>query len=92
MPHGSPSPRLAITIAPDVCEQVLADAARRGVSVSTWMTGAARLALDVPAGLVAMAERETEHGVLTETELKAARRRLASGRQVRRAVRRRRPA
>jgi predicted HicB family RNase H-like nuclease len=42
---------LAITIAADVHEQVLAAAARRGVSVSAWMTDAARLALKVRDGL-----------------------------------------
>ena len=92
MPHGSPSPKLAIAIAPDVYAQVLAEVARRGVSVSAWMTGAARLALKIRDGLAAVAEWEAEHGVLTETELKAARQRFASSRQLRRASRRRRPA
>ena len=55
MPPGNPSPKLAITIAADVHEQVLAAAARRGVSVSAWMTDAARLALKVRDGLAAVA-------------------------------------
>ena len=92
MPRGNPSPKLAITIAPDVHEQVLAAAARRGVSVSAWMTAAARLALKVRDGLAAVAQWEAEHGALTEAELKAARRRLVSSRRPRRALRRRRPA
>ena len=92
MPPGNPSPKLAITIAADVHEQVLAAAARRGVSVSAWMTDAARLALKVRDGLAAVAEWEAEHGALTEGELKAARQRLVSSRRPRRALRRRRPA
>ena len=59
MPPGNPSPKLAITIAADVHEQVLAAAARRGVSVSAWMTDAARLALKVRDGL-----RKREKGLI----------------------------
>ena len=92
MPPGHPSPKLAITIAPDVHEQVLAAATRLGVSVSAWMTDAARLALKVRGGLAAVAEWEAEQGALTEAELKAARQRFASSRRPRRGVRRRRPA
>ena len=90
MPPGNPSPKLAITIAADVHQQVLAAAARRGVSVSAWMTDAARLALKVRDGLAAVAEWEAEHGALTEAELKAARERLVTARRPARALRRRR--
>lgn len=90
MPPGNPSPKLAITIAPDVHEQVLAAAARRGISVSAWMTDAARLALQVRDGLAAVAEWEAERGALTDAELKAARQRLVSSRRPRRRLRRRR--
>jgi hypothetical protein len=92
VPPGNPSPKLAITIAADVHEQVLAAAARRGVSVSAWMTDAARLALKVRDGLAAVAEWEAEHGPLTEAELKAARQRLVSSRRPQRARRRGRSA
>jgi hypothetical protein len=92
VPPGNPSPKLAITIAPDVHAQVLAAAARRGVSVSAWITDAARLALKVREGLAAVAEWEAEHGALTEAELKAARQRPTSPRRPRRAIRRRRSA
>ena len=92
MPAGNPSPKLAITIAPDVHARVLEEAARRGVSVSAWITDAARLALKVRDGLVAVAEWEAEHGALTEVELKAARRRLVSSRRPRGSIRRRRSA
>lgn len=53
------------------------------------MTDAARLALKVRDGLAAVAEWEAEHGALTEAELNAAVRRLASARP-RRVVPRRR--
>ena len=77
MPRGKPSPKLAITVDADVHQQVLAAAADEGISVSAWMTGAARRALVVRDGLRAVAEWETEHGAFTEDELVAARRRVA---------------
>ena len=42
MPRGNPSPKLAITVDPDIHENILAAAARDKVSVSAWMTIAAR--------------------------------------------------
>lgn len=77
MPRGLPSPKLAITVAPDVHAQVIAAADEDGVSVSAWMTSAARRALLVRDGLAAVAEWEVEHGALTATELDAARKRVA---------------
>jgi len=77
MPRGKPSPKLAITVDPDVAERVVAAAAQDGMSVSAWMTAAARRALLVRDGLLAVAEWEQEHGSLTEAELKAARKRVA---------------
>jgi hypothetical protein len=88
VPPGNPSPKLAITIAADVHEQVLEAAARRGVSVSAWMTDAARLALKVRDALAAVAEWEAEHGALTEAELKGARHRLIAAAYPRRPRRR----
>lgn len=76
MPRGNPSPKLAITVDPDVHRQVLVASAEEGVSVSAWMTAAARHALLVRDGLRAVAEWEREHGQFTETELAAARRRV----------------
>jgi hypothetical protein len=91
MPRGNPSPKLAITVDPDVHEKVIAAAAEDGVSVSAWMTNAARRALLVRDGLAAVAEWEAELGALSESELAAARKRV--GAQLRPAVpRRRRPA
>lgn len=83
MPRGNPSPKLAITVDPDVHRQVVEAAEAEGVSVSSWMTAAARRALKVRDGLVAVAEWEAEHGSFTAAELADARRRVgaATGRQ-----------
>jgi len=77
VPRGNPSPELAITVDPDVHAGVVAAAAAEGVSVSAWMTEAARGALRVREGLAAVGEWEAEHGPLTDEELAAARRRVA---------------
>jgi hypothetical protein len=77
MPRGKPSPKLAITVDADVHEQVVAAAADEGVSVSAWLTEAARRALLVRDGLAAVAEWEKDHGSFTEGELDAARARVA---------------
>ncbi len=53
--RGNPSLKLAITIDPEIREKILAAAARDGVSVSAWMTAAARDALQGRAGLAAVA-------------------------------------
>jgi len=79
VPRGNPSPKLAITVDPDVYERVLEAAQAEGSSVSAWMTAAARRALAVRDGLAAVAEWEAEHGPLTEAELAAARKRVAGG-------------
>lgn len=77
MPRGKPSPKLAITVDADVHEQVVAAAAKDGVSVSAWLTEAARRALLVRDGLAAVAEWEKDNGSFTEGELDAARARVA---------------
>ena len=76
MPRGNPSPKLAITVDPDVHENILAAAARDGLSVSAWMTMAAREALRRQAGLAAVAQWEEQHGRLTTEEMNEARRRV----------------
>jgi hypothetical protein len=76
MPRGNPSPKLAITVDPEVHAQVVAAAAADGVSVSAWMTEAARRVLLVRDGLVAVADWEAEQGPLTAAEMAAARRRV----------------
>ena len=89
MPRGNPSPKLAITIDPEVHDKVLAAAAREGVSVSAWMTGAARELLQRRAGLAAVAAWEKEHGRFSAEEMDAARRSVASQLRASRKVRRR---
>jgi hypothetical protein len=74
MPRRNPSPKLAIAIDPDIHEHILAAAARKGVSVSAWMTLAAREALRRRAGLAAVDLREKQHGRLTAQEMDQARR------------------
>ena len=74
MPRGNPSPKLAITIDPKVHEKILAAAARDGVSVSAWMTNAAREALQRRAGLAAIAEWEKHNGSFSAEEMDEARR------------------
>jgi hypothetical protein len=78
MPRGKPSPKLAITVDADVHGRVVDAAAAEGVSVSAWMTRAARRALLVRDGLAAVAEWEADHGPLTPAELDAAHRRVAA--------------
>lgn len=78
MPRGNPSPKLAITVDPDVYDRVLEAAEAEGSSVSAWMTAAARRALAVRDGLAAVAEWESQHGPLTEAELEAARQRVSA--------------
>lgn len=78
MPRGKPSPKLAITVDPEVHTQMLAAAAAEGMSVSAWMTKAARRALLVRDGLAAVAEWEAEHGPLSDAEMAAARQRVAT--------------
>jgi hypothetical protein len=77
VPRGRPSPKLAITVDADVHEQVVVAAAEEGVSVSAWMTAAARRAILVRDGLSAVSEWEEEHGAFSDAELEAARRRVA---------------
>jgi hypothetical protein len=90
MPRGNPnpSPKLAITMDLLVHNKVLAAAAHEGVSVSAWMTSAAREALRRRAGLAAVAEWEKQHGPFSAVEMDEARRRLRAQMRTARAFRR----
>lgn len=88
MPRGNPSPKLAITVDPDVHKSILAAAAKEGVSISAWITEAARDALKIRAGLEAVAEWEKEHGAFTGEELSEARRQARARLRTPRTVRR----
>ena len=76
MPRGNPSPKLAITIDPEVHQNILAAAARDGLSISAWITMAAREALHRQAGLAAVAEWEEQLGPFTPAEMNEARLRV----------------
>jgi hypothetical protein len=84
MPRGNPAIKLAITVDSDVHADLLSAAQDEGVSVSAWLTQAARRALRARDGLAAVAEWEHEQGALTARELEAARRKLATGARRRR--------
>ena len=88
MPRGNPSPKLAITVDPEVHAKILAAAERDRVSVSAWMTNAAREALQRLAGLAAVAEWEKRHGSFTTEEMVEARRSVRAQLQTPRTVRR----
>ena len=75
--------KLAISIDASVHAQVLDAAKAEGMSVSAWMTAAARRALRVRDGLLAVAKWEAEHGKPTVDELEAARRLIATKRSSR---------
>ena len=76
MPRGSPAPKLAITVDSDVHAKVLRAAAEDRVSVSAWMTSAARRSLTLREGLQAVRKWEEDLGELAEDEIRAARERL----------------
>jgi hypothetical protein len=88
MPRGNPSPKLAITIDPDVHQNILAAAARDGVSVSAWMTTAAREALRRRAGLPAVTLWEKQYGRFSAEEMNEARRAVRAQLRTARPVRR----
>jgi hypothetical protein len=92
MPRGNPSPKLAITVDPEIHENILAAAARDGVSISAWMTNAAREALQRRAGLAAVARWEKQHGRFTREEMDEARRNVQAQLRTPRQSQPRRPA
>ena len=88
MPRGNPSPKLAITIDPEVHDKILAAAAGDGVSVLAWMTRAAREALQRRAGLAAVAAWEKQHRPFSADEMNEARRSVREQLRMSRKVRR----
>ena len=78
MPRGAPAQKLAITVDRDVHAKVLRAAAEDRVSVSAWLTEAARRAIRLREGLAAVAAWETRHGSFTEEELAVARAAVAT--------------
>lgn len=88
MPRGAPAAKIAITVDREVQAKVIKAAAEDRMSVSAWMTAAARHAIRLREGLAAVAAWEAEHGAFSEAELEAARERVISGATHRRARRR----
>src|SRR5260370_41807412 len=80
MPRGNPSPKVAITVDPDVYSQVIAAAEADGMSVSAWMTAAARRELPLRDGGAGAAGGDTQQGVLAAAEFAAGPRPVMSGR------------
>jgi hypothetical protein len=78
MPRGAPASKLAITVDRDVHAKVIRAAAEDRMSVSAWLTAAARHAIRLREGLLAVEEWEAEHGALSEEELIEARARVTS--------------
>jgi hypothetical protein len=76
MPRGAPAVKLAVTVDRDVHAELVRAARQDGVSISAWMTDAARRSLRVRDGLAAIAEWEAEHGPFTDRELNEARQRV----------------
>lgn len=92
MPRGNPAIKLAITVDADVHAEVTRAAASDRVSISKWLTDAARDALRIKRGLAAVAAWEKAHGALTDEEMRAAHARVERtqrAREPRRASRRR---
>jgi hypothetical protein len=59
----------SISVPPDLDVQIQAEAAREGVTYSTWLADAARRELTIRAGLNAVAEVERKLGAFTAEEL-----------------------
>lgn len=78
MPRGAPASKLAITVDRDVHAKVIKAAAEDRVSVSAWLTAAARQAIRLREGLAGVTEWEAEHGAFSEEELAEARARVVS--------------
>lgn len=84
MPRGSPARKLAITVDQDVHAKVIKAAKEERLSVSAWLTAAARQAIRLREGLAAVADWEAEHGAFTDDELDAARARVTGSDRTRR--------
>jgi hypothetical protein len=76
MPRGAPARKIAITVDADVHAHVVRAAHKNKVSISAWLTEAARRSLRIGDGLAAVAEWEAQHGAFTDAELDAARRQV----------------
>ena len=64
--------KLSIALDEDIAKAAVQAAGRAGVSVSAWLNSAAEHELAIEAGLDAVRDWETDHGALTDEELRAA--------------------
>ena len=69
MPRGTPSPKISITMHPDVHARMVRAANADGLTVSAWITKAAEDRLAIDEGLALVGEWEAEHGAFTDEEL-----------------------
>lgn len=69
--------KISVALNEGTAEAAAEAAARRGVSLSSWLNQAAERALRIEEGLRAVQAWEAEHGALTAGELAAADRFLA---------------
>ena len=76
MPRGNPSPKLAITVDPEVHAGIIEAAEAEGLSISAWITRTARRELQIRKGLAAVDEWQAEHGEFTDEERAEARARV----------------
>lgn len=72
--RGAPAAKLAISVDAALHASVVRAARADRMSVSAWMIEAARHALRIRNGLLAVHEWEAEHGRFSEREMRAARR------------------
>ena len=69
MPRGAPSPKISISIAPEIHARLVEAAEAEGVTVSAWISRAAEDRLAIVDGLMLVAQWEAEHGAFTVDEL-----------------------
>lgn len=74
--------KLSVALNEQVADAAAASAERQGLSLSAWLNRAAENALAIEDGLAAVAEWESEHGALTEEELRAADAALDAGSEI----------
>lgn len=65
--------KLSVALDAEVAEEAARAAEAEGISLSAWLTRAARKALKIKAGLAAVREYEAEFGAFTEEERARAR-------------------
>jgi hypothetical protein len=78
MPRGNPSPKLSITVPPDIAEAVASVATEEGISVSEWFAEAARRQLKLRDARDGVRGIEAMHGPPSEASVAWARKALSA--------------